>query len=608
MATTISSTALDFNNIKNNLKTYLAAQNEFKDYNFEAAGLSNILDVLAYNTHMNGLIANFATNESFLGTAQLRSSVVSLAEAVGYIPDSAMSSRAYVTIKVNLSSVVNRPTVISLPSGVRFTSPVDDISFTFQTIEAYTASDNGQGVYTFIDTNGSVNIPIYEGIVKTKTFYVGEYNENDVYIIPDENIDINTAQVRVYSAVNSNTSILYDNIVNAVSLSASSTYYSIKEAPNAQFELSFGDGVNLGIAPVAGNKIVVSYISTNGINANGAVRFTPIDGINVDGSTYNLSVSTSSISVGGDVKESIESIRKNAPYQYAAQNRMVTAEDYTAIILRRYSQFISDIKSWGGEDNLEPKFGTIFTSILFEDDVNEDLKTRIKTEIAELVLQLGIISFKIEYSDPVETYVETNTFFQINPKLTSLSLNTLEKAVTEVVTRYFSNTIGKFNTSFRRSNMLSLIDSISPAILSSRADIKIQQRFTPLLLRTWDYNFKFPVPLASPDNDTYTIVSSNFTYGTTISKIQNLLGSTTLQVVSASTGDVIADSVGQYSPATGVINIIGFNPNTVIGGTNVIKVSAIPANPSAVTTQRSDILKYDADRSFSTPVLITATR
>ena len=66
-------------------------------------------------------------------------------------------------------------------------------------------------------------------------------------------------------------------------MSASSTYYSIKEAPNAQFELSFGDGVNLGIAPVAGNKIVVSYISTNGINANGAVRFTPIDGINVDG-------------------------------------------------------------------------------------------------------------------------------------------------------------------------------------------------------------------------------------------------------------------------------------------------------------------------------------
>ena len=79
MATTIRSTALDFTSIKNNLKTYLANSEEFKDYNFEASGLSNILDVLAHNTHVNSLVANFALNESFLGTAQLRSSVVSLA-------------------------------------------------------------------------------------------------------------------------------------------------------------------------------------------------------------------------------------------------------------------------------------------------------------------------------------------------------------------------------------------------------------------------------------------------------------------------------------------------------------------------------------------------
>ena len=77
MATSIKSTALDFNNIKANLKTYLKQQDEFSDYDFEASGLSNILDVLAYNTHINGLIANMSLNESFLGTAQLRPSVAS---------------------------------------------------------------------------------------------------------------------------------------------------------------------------------------------------------------------------------------------------------------------------------------------------------------------------------------------------------------------------------------------------------------------------------------------------------------------------------------------------------------------------------------------------
>ena len=92
MATTVKSTNLDFISIKNNLKTFFAQQDEFADYNFEASGLSNILDVLAYNTHYNGLIANFALNESFLGTAQLRSSLVSLAEGIGYIPKSRTSS------------------------------------------------------------------------------------------------------------------------------------------------------------------------------------------------------------------------------------------------------------------------------------------------------------------------------------------------------------------------------------------------------------------------------------------------------------------------------------------------------------------------------------
>ena len=58
MATTIKSSDLDFNTIKSRLKDYLKSKTEFADYDFEASGLSNILDVLAYNTHINGLTAN----------------------------------------------------------------------------------------------------------------------------------------------------------------------------------------------------------------------------------------------------------------------------------------------------------------------------------------------------------------------------------------------------------------------------------------------------------------------------------------------------------------------------------------------------------------------
>ena len=607
MATTILSTALDFNNIKNNLKIYLQQQPEYADYDFEAAGLSNILDVLAYNTHINGLIANFATNESFLGTAQLRSSVVSLAGGIGYIPDSKMSARATVNLSVNLAGVAGRPSLLSLPSGTTLTSTVDDIAYTFQTIETYTAQDDGSGVYRFRDNNGTLNVIVYEGALKTKTFYVGPFSENDVYIIPDINIDANTATVNVYDTATSNTFATYNNILSATSISANSTYYILKESPNGFYELSFGDGVNLGKAPVAGNKIVVSYLSTNGSDANGATIFTPTANFTVNTVGYPLTVATIAKSVGGDIVESIESIRKNAPFQYATQNRMVTAADYTSLILRNFSQFIQDIKSWGGEENLEPKFGTIFTSILFEDDVNATLQASIKTQTESLVDQLGIVSFNIEYADPVETYIETNVYFQVNPKLTTLSLNTLENQVNSTIATYFSNTIGLFDQSFRRSNLLTLVDDISPAILSSRADIKMQQRFIPSLNTYANYNLRFPTSIAIPDRDTPVITSSLFTFNSTLAKIQNKLGSTTLQVISAGTGTVLVDSVGSYNATSGTVNIVALNPSNVVGGVNYIKLSAIPTNNSVVSPQRNDVLKFDQEASFASPEIVSAT-
>ena len=65
----ISVSELDFDNIKANLKEYLKGQSEFSDYDFEGSGLSILLDVLAYNTHYNGIYTNLAINEMFIDSA-----------------------------------------------------------------------------------------------------------------------------------------------------------------------------------------------------------------------------------------------------------------------------------------------------------------------------------------------------------------------------------------------------------------------------------------------------------------------------------------------------------------------------------------------------------
>lgn len=606
-SSTVKSTSLDFESIKNNLKTFLAAKPEFSDYNFEASGLNNILDVLAYNTHYNGLIANFALNESFLNTAQLRSSLVSLAEGVGYIPKSKTASRATIRFSVNLSGAVSLPATITVGPGVKFDSSIDDVTYTFQTRETVTATDEGSGVYRFKTADGSENILVYQGTQKTKTFIADDISQDSLYIIPDANMDIDTAVIRVYESPSSATYTTYQNIKDATLINDETALYILKESPNGFFELSFGDGNTFGVTPQAGYKIEVDYLSVAGSASNEGTIFSPITQIEVNSTFYPITAVTVTNSLGGDEKETVESIRSNAPFQYATQNRMVTADDYSSLVLRNYSTLIKDIKSYGGEDALKPDFGSVYMSIVFEDDVTESAKQTTKNSINDLVDQLAVVSFRLEFVDPVETYIETNTFFQFNPKLTTLSLNTITDNINSVVSNYFAANTGKFGQAFRRSNLLTLIDDVSPAVLSSRMTVSMQQRISPLLDKNNEFDIRYPVPIAAPDDEFYMIGSTAFVISGKTCTIRNKLKSTKLQVITIENQEVLIDNIGEYVPATGRIKITGFRPSSIIGNSTFIKITATPANQSAIAPQREDILLFDNEPSFSTGVIVTST-
>ena len=606
MSTTIKSTGLDFESIKSNLKTFLAEKPEFTDYNFEASALANVLDVLAYNTHYNALTANFALNESFLGTAQLRSSLVSLSEGIGYIPDSQTAARASINISANLAGIQGRDSTIQIPAGLKFEATVDDIGYVFQTRESIRATDDGNGIYNFVTIDGNPDITVYEGTQRTKTFLVGPYQENVVFIIPDRNMDIDTSIIRVYQTATSSEFATYSNILSATTISDVSTLYVLKEAPNEYFELSFGNGTTLGIAPVAGNKVTVDYLSTNGAPANGANTFIPTSKLNVEGQDVDYNITTVSLSAAGAPKESIESIRANSPFQYASQNRMVTAGDYASLVLRNFSSLINDIIAWGGEDNLYPEYGVVFLSVLFNDDVPTSTIASTKDQIIELAKQLSVITFDLKFSDPNTTYIETSTFFQFNPSLTTLSLNAVQNQVQDVINEYFATNVGKFEQSFRRSNMLTLVDAVSPAVLSSRAEVRMQQRITPILAVDNDFSLRYPVPIATPDDEFYRVTSTSFTYQNKICIIKNALSSTKLQIIDLNTNDVVIDNIGAYNPTTGDVNIVGFVPQLISGGLNYLKITVLPANQSAVSPVNNDVLTFDEDASVANGVTVSS--
>lgn len=602
MATNIQSTQLDFNTIKNSLKTYLAGTDEFADYNFEASGLSNILDVLAHNTHFNGLIANFALNESFLNTAQLRSSVVSHAESLGYNPRSITSATAYLNISTTITDP-SRPTTITLPKYSTFTCSVDDVTYTFYTLEAYTATDNGSGSYSFLNSNGTTGIPVVQGTLATKTFYVGSTTDRQIYVIPDSTLDTTTVTVNVYNSATSSDFLTYTPLYDTITVGPASQLYQLRETPNGYYELVFSDGITTGRAPTSGNKIVMTYLKSDGAAANTGAAFTPTSTITVGGSPYTLTTSTATAAAGGAARESIESIRFNAPIKFSAQQRLVTADDYKALILSKFSS-VSDCIAWGGEDNLpNPEYGKVFVSLKFPDSTPAAAQTTIKNQIqSNLIEPLSIMAIGAEFVDPVITFLECSTFFRFNPNKTNITLNTTENTVLNTVTSYFTNNLNVFGEPFRRSQVLREIDDISDAVLNSRMDVKVQQRFTPTLGTSATYTLSFPVALAVPDDVNYTVTSNSFTFNNAICTIRNLLNTNTLQVVDAD-GNVQVNNVGSYNANTGVVSITGFNPVSISGGLSYIRISVTPANQSTIIPLRNYVLNIDTTRSFASGII-----
>ena len=598
MATNIESTQLDFTTIKNSLKTYLAAKTEFADYDFEASGISNILDVLAYNTHYNALIANFALNESYLNTAQLRSSVVSHAISLGYEPRSISASRATINISLNLAGVSNRSNTYTLPALTSFTSSVNDVTYTFRSLEAITATDDGAGLYRFLNSNGQTSIIVYEGTLKTKTFYVGETGERQLYIIPDNTIDTSTATVKVFANSSTDDFTSYTPLAKAVRVSSVSQFYQITETPNGFYELNFGDGVSFGKSPSTGNIIQVEYLSTVGVEANGAKVFTPGAQLTINSESYSLTVVTSAQSSSGAVKQSIESIRQNAPIAFASQQRLVTAEDYKAIILKNYAN-VTDAIAWGGEDNVPTNYGNVYVGLKFASGTTNDEKVATKDSIiSNLTDNLSVLSIGTIFVDPVDTFVESIVEFSFDPNLTSVTLQSTEAAVGAVVRQFFADNLGVFGKTFRKSALLTKVDAVSSAIISSSVGIKVQQRFEPTLNTSLQYEINFPVALAPADDINRIVTSSTFTFNGKIALIKNALSSTKLQITDT-LNNVLVDNVGQYTPKTGKIELVGFNPTAITSGNTFIKLSSIPVNENVIKPLRNFVISLDNDASFA---------
>ncbi len=483
---------LDFDVIKSNLKNFLAGQEQFQDYDFEGSSFSILLDVLAYNSHYNALYTNLAVNEMFLDSASKRSSVVSLAKMLGYLPNSALCAKAYVN--ATITAPTYNPDVVTLPAGQPFLTSIDGISYTFYNTSDVTTVSAG-GSYTFN------NVELIEGIPLSFNYFV----QNGMrYIIPNKNVDLSTLKVKMRSSSTDDSYVVYQTTDSITSIDGTSKVYFVKELDDGLYEIYFGDGV-VGYKPVDGNYMSIEYYVSSLEAPNGANTFS-YAGTALLGS--GLTVVSQTPALGGSSPEEINSIKFNAPKLYAAQNRAVTTEDYKSLIYKNYPQADS-IVVWGGEDNDPPIYGKTFICIKPKDasKLTQAQKDYIQYNI---IAPKSIVSITPEFIDPEYFKVQISTTAYYNAKISEKTPAQLETIIRDAIYSYDDENLKKFDGIMRYSQLVRLIDEADQAIVNNTTKILVRREFAPRYNISSEYKLTMINPIYRSEIPTEAVMTTGF--------------------------------------------------------------------------------------------------
>ena len=581
---------LDFTQIKGSIQDYLRANSNFTDYDFEGSNLSNIIDVLAYNTYITSYNANMVTNEVFIDSATLRENVVSLARNVGYVPTSRKAARSTISFFVDTGGFTNAPSSLTLQAGtVATTTLFGGESFVFAVPSSITVPV-ANNIAQFN------NVVIYEGTRVTQTFTVDAYTPNQRFLLDNAGIDTSLLKVSVKSNINATSSDSYYLADSLFDLDSTSKVFFIQEVDDERYELIFGDGI-FGKKLEEPNHIIATYTVSNGAGANN------ISSVNFSGSIIDdssravtdgislVTVNTSSHS--GAAIESVESIKKYGTRIYASRNRAVTAGDYEALIPIIYPETES-VSAYGGETLNPPQFGKVFVSIkptndrylsnLIKDNIRRDLQ---KYSVAGIVPQ--IIDLKY-------LYIETNSNVYYNPNAAP-SAETVKTLISTNINAYANSTeLNKFGARFKYSQYLNIIDQSHQSVTSNITTVIMRRDLRAVLNTFADYEVCYGNRFHIADMRGYNIKSSGFTVsgvsGTVyLGDIPNSDGQTGIvnlfKLDSPTQPQIVRRNIGTIDYVKGEIILHPINIiSTVIDkGTPLIEIEAVPYSNDVIGLQ-----------------------
>ena len=564
-------TNLDFEDVKKSLREFLRSSETFTDYNFEGSVLSQLIDLLAYNTYYSGLNANLVANEVFFDSASVRENVVSLAKLVGYTPRSAKASKAV----INLDIIVNPQTAaLTLKKGNSFIGSNGDGSFIFSVLNDVTRE-------AYMDTNGVrritfSNLEIYQGSFLNLSYTV-DTSTKQRFIVPSADADIDLLNV-VVDEVDFNIPQRYTSVKNITELNSTDRVYFIQENKNEQFELIFGDGV-FGRKLKNTDTISIEYLTTNKTEGNQCSQFTFTGQLEYAGQTFvgaNPTITVVDESTGGGNPENITSIKYLAPRYYSAQKRAVTVRDYETLI-KEISPNLESLSVFGGEEADPPQYGKVF--IVAKPFGAETLTTTAKQNLKKDIKEYSILTVIPEVIDPSYLYLDIDSFVYYDNNKSRKNAQEIENAVKNTIVGFgATNDLNRFNGKFKYSKLIGSIDDADNGITSNITRIRLRKNFQviPNVFASYE------VCYGNRISENTDIISSGFkitgqdsNYVFYLEKVEN---TNTIAIFryDGSAKRYYNKNVGSIDYEKGEININAININSAIGDTGYITVSVIP--------------------------------
>ena len=580
-------TELDFDQIKDNFKSYLTSQEQFKDFDTTGSAMSVLMDLLAYNTHYNAFYLNMIANEMFIDTAVTRNSLMSLSKMLGYTP----KSRRSATANVNLSiTPTDNPSTVTIAKNTKFNSTINGVSFTYVTDKSYSVDAKGDNATLTVS-----GVQLKEGEPLTFRYTANTSDDTIKYRIPNRGVDTDSITVTLQESDVNTKQHTYTLATDLITINSTSNVFFIEPDADDTYQIKFGDDV-FGRKESTGNIIILGYNITSGSLGNGARTFSPVSTV---GGYSGATVTTIDASSGGSDEETNDSIRFNAPRHLEVQNRAVTTNDYKRLIEANFSQADSVIV-YGGEDADPPEFGKVFIGIKPQEGLN--ISTSIKNEIKNDILRnYNIGSITPEFVDVDTLNLVFSLTVNYDSRVTTLTDSVIKQNILDEISDFSDSELEEFDKEFRISKFTSAIDSTNSAIVGTSVDMTLKKLFLPTLNLSADYTLRFNNQIFNPHTGYIgSVTSTQFTTndGQDISRpgcfFDDEDGVIRIIRLENAKKIVVNANAGSVNYVTGLITLKAFKPTAIVGNNIEVTVDpeindVVPKREQIIDITQSDV-------------------